>query len=284
MGVVATLASRILPTGKDDPAMLERQLNELRATIEKNQTDANRLAENWLSAPDGDTAEQIDRARREALRLAQRDQARIPHLEASLASARAVAQAELLARHRKILAAIYPRLRAALDLAAKIQVEAIVARNKAIAQLSEGLVAQHLAPVAYLGFLLPDLIQLWADDQDRIWAPKAPAPKPPAAQPKTTATAKANAAAQPDPAPPRPLRPLRHDPPPPEGQASVIFLRPGIDFADGQQSLIGDTVNVPADVARALVQRGAADYVQIAKEAGVTIAPVTLAATGTVRS
>jgi NADH:ubiquinone oxidoreductase subunit 6 (subunit J) len=45
-------------------------------------------------------------------------------------------------------------LRSAIESAAKVQVEAIEARNRAIAQLGESVVAQYLPPIAFLGLLI----------------------------------------------------------------------------------------------------------------------------------
>jgi hypothetical protein len=171
MGVLATLTKRISGAEKEDPVALEGELAELRAAIETHETDAKRLAGEWLFADSRDAAEQIDRRRREALRLAERDQARIAELEEQLVVAKGEAQRQALAKHRAVMAGLFPRLRAAIDAAGRVQMEAITARNAAIAQLGEGVVAQYLPPVAFLGLLIPDLIQLWASEQERLWAP-----------------------------------------------------------------------------------------------------------------
>lgn len=89
-----------------------------------------------------------------------------------------------------------------------------------------------------------------------MFAPPAAAPSRPFAAP---APAKASAPKPPIAAPPA-LRPLRQDPPPPEGQAALIFLRAGVDLGDGSQSIVGDQCNLGIDQARALVLRGCADY------------------------
>src|SRR5215470_1305727 len=129
----------------------------LRAAVEKQEAEEKRLAGEWIFAANSDAAEQIERRRREALGLAERDKARIIELEPRLAAAQAEAQRQALAKHRQIMAGLYPRLRAAIDAAAAVQMDAIRARDAAIAQLGEGIVQQHLPPLAYLGFLLPDL-------------------------------------------------------------------------------------------------------------------------------
>jgi hypothetical protein len=41
-----------------------------------------------------------------------------------------------------------------------------------------------------------------------------------------------------------------------------LFLRPGVELEDGTQSVTGDVVNVPAAMARSLLESGAADLVR----------------------
>jgi hypothetical protein len=210
----------------------------------------------------------------------------IPDLEAQLIAAKAEKQREALARHHQIIANCVPKLIAAVEAAAAVQIEAIVLRNRAVAELGEQLVQAKIPAVGYLGLLIPDLVRQWATDLRRSFdppgAPRAPAnaraskangqAKPAGAAGATIAdvTAAATGTAAPVPAAstppkhadpaPRPVRPLRHDPPPTEGQAAVVFLRHGIDLGDGSQSLIGDRCNMPIAQARTLVERGAADY------------------------
>ena len=137
----------------------------------------------------------------------------LPLLEARLAAARAEGQRRGLARHRKIMAALHPKLRAAVIEAGRIQQEVIAARQAACAELGEGLVNKEIPILAYRGLILPDLIQQWAAEMDRIFAPKpkpaaiavrpqpparpAPAPvkaslAPPAARPVTSRDASAS--------------------------------------------------------------------------------------------
>lgn len=118
-------------------------------------------------------ARQIERARWDA----ERADARLPELEQRLNAARAREQAAALEKHRMRRAAIYRRLRAAIVAAGEIQGEAIRADQEACAELGEGLVRGHLPPIAYRGFLMPDLIELWTADQDRMFAAPVQAPK-----------------------------------------------------------------------------------------------------------
>jgi hypothetical protein len=61
---------------------------------------------------------------------------------------------------------------------------------------------------------------------------------------------------------PRPARKMRNDPFPVDGQgqALVVFIRGGAELPDGTTARIGDQVALPAEQARHLVERGAADY------------------------
>jgi hypothetical protein len=71
------------------------------------------------------------------------------------------------------------------------------------------------------------------------------------------------AAKRPAPAPaPRPKRQPRQAAEPAEGEITLMFLRPGVELDDGTQSVTGDVVNVPAAMARSLLESGAADLVK----------------------
>ena len=199
------------------------------------------------------------------MRLAQRDTARLPVLEARLLTANAERRAAALARHRGVMRSLFPRLQRAIEAAAAVQVEVILARNVAIAELGEGLVSQQLPPLVFLGFLLPDLVQIWVREQRQAWSaePRQPpaAPRPQPAKPAPTKAApKTPIAAPPT---PRPARPPRRDPPPQDpGQVVITMLRDGVELGDGTQSVVGDHCTMMVDQARLLVLRGAADYAQ----------------------
>ena len=227
------MVKRAITRGGEDPvAAAERELGELRAAIERHQAEAQRLAADWLHAGSQDTAEQFDRQRREALRLIERDTARIPELETRVVAAKAEKQREGLARHRAAIAGFVPQLVAAVEAAAKVQVEAIRLREAAVAELGENVVAAAIPHLAFNGILLPDLVAMWRHEVERMFAPPTAAPPRPVAAP---APAKASAPKPPIAAPPvpPPVRPLRQDAAPGEGQAAVVFLRPGAELPDG---------------------------------------------------
>jgi hypothetical protein len=62
----------IAGAGEDDPAAIERELAALRAKIAQHQAAAETLAGEWRDADNSDAAEQVDRRRREALRMLER--------------------------------------------------------------------------------------------------------------------------------------------------------------------------------------------------------------------
>ena len=181
-------------------------------------------------------------------------------LEARLLAAKAERLAAALARHRGVMRALFPRLQRAIEAAAAVQVEAILARNAAIAELGEGLVSQQLPPLVYLGFLLPDLVALWSAEQARIWSAEPPRPQSaPLPQPAKPAPVKAISVAPPATAA---RRPLRQDPAPGEGECAIVFIRGGVELPDGERAMVGDRCNVSVDAARTYVMRGCADYPQ----------------------
>lgn len=260
MGVVAKLTKAISAAGQGDPLeAAERELAELRAAIEHHQAEAARLAADWLHAASQDAAEQFDRQRREALRLIERDTARIPVLESRRLAAKAEMQRQGLARHRAAIAAFVATLVKAVEAAAAAQVQAIRLRDAAIAELGEGVVAANIPHLAFAGLLLPDLVAMWRHEVERMFAPPAAAPPRPVAVPAPAKAAAPKSIAAP-PAP-RPTRAPRRDPPPEHpDQVAIRMLRNGVDLGDGTQSVIGDECTMMADDGRLLVLRGAADY------------------------
>ena len=131
------------------------------------------LEEQRVAAEDYETAQdlekQADLQRWEIDRMAKA----IPGLETELAAAAAVRRQKLIHHHRSTIAAIYPRLRAALDAAADIQTEARKARDAAIADLGDHFVQGNIPAIAYAGFLFPDLIHIWASEMDKVFDPEA---------------------------------------------------------------------------------------------------------------
>jgi len=279
MGVVAALKRTII-SGDDQAAAIERELVDLRAGIASDRAEALRLGAEWLRAGSQTEAEEHDRRRREYLRIVERDEARLPGLEARLVEARAATQRGALARHRKVIALIYPRLKAALENAADVQVEAMRAREAAVADLGEGAVALHIPAIGYKGLLFKDLIALWAAKQDRVWGMAWSPPKPAASRPAIPAgpparseighrLARTGAAAESpqaaamtlDPPTPKAPRPLRDDPRPTAGSGMrlIEFRRSNSDL-DGFQVRRGDRIAVPERQAEALVRNSAAIF------------------------
>jgi hypothetical protein len=247
----------------DAVADAEAEIRHLAEVEETAKADAERLQRDWLFAENQAAAEQIDRDRIEAERLLARCTALRPELEQRLAAAKAERQREGLARHHAAIAAFAPTLIRAVEAAAELQVEAIVLRDRAVAELSEALVQANIPHLAFNGLLLPDLVQIWAQELRRSFEPPSSKPAPAG---RTAAAAKANGHAKPAapvPAPPRPKRAARADPLPQSGdQSAVVFLKGGIELPNGDQSLIGDRITMATAQARAYALRGIADIVQ----------------------
>lgn len=129
----------------------------------------------------------------------------------------------------------------------------------------------------------PELIDIFEAEAERCQAVRTTAPAPRASNPRQPGrpgptphgdigkrVAVPGGEPRPRPAPPappaparsrprRPLRPLRRETAR-EGERVVTLLRSGVDYADGDQSRIGDQISLSLDQADLLVQRGAADY------------------------
>jgi hypothetical protein len=165
---------------------------------------------------------------------------------------------------------VYGQLRAALVEAGRVQALALRFREDAIKEVGEALVQMHLPAVAFMGPLTPELLQLYFDQMDRVFAPR-PKPKP-AAIPAPAPVRAALPAPRPKPKPaiaapaPRAPRVVRHDsfPIDGQGQALVTFLRGGVEIGDGTTAAIGDHVSLPVEQARALALRRVVDYVTAA--------------------
>jgi hypothetical protein len=65
-----------------------------------------------------------------------------------------------------------------------------------------------------------------------------------------------------EPGPRPPVRALRRDEAPKEGQRQIVFLRGGAELGDGFTSQAGDRINLESAHALELVRHGAADFVQ----------------------
>ena len=261
MKVALAVVKRALAGAADLVAATEAEIAARRREAEARGGEANECGHAWLFAASQSEAEELARRRAEALRLVQRAEAELPDLEARLAAAKAERQRQALSGHRSELAALYPKLRRAIEEAARVQVEAIAAREAAVAELGEHAVT-FIPPIAYRGLLLGDLVKLWADEQDRVWA----APRPQAVAAVPPAPAKLCNGSNPGPRPPapRPARVPRRDAAPGAGQTAILFIRSGLELPDGSLAVTGDRVNLPADQAHALVLQGAADFAEAA--------------------
>jgi hypothetical protein len=257
---------KLLPTKGDDVAALQEEIAALKRQGAQACAEIEEIEQQRALAPSYETA-LAGEARVKELRwnVAHVD-AMLPGLEARLAQAMADRRQAALARHRAIGAQVYGQLRSALVEASRAQAFALRAREDAIKEVGEALVQMHLPAVAFMGLLTPELLQLYFDQMDRVFAPRpkpkaAAVPAPVRAALPAPAKPKAPVAVAKEPAP-RPARVVRHDPfPDGQGQALVVFLRAGVEIGDGTVATIGDQVSLPAEQARTLAQRGVVDYV-----------------------
>lgn len=249
-------------TAVDPVAEAEAELARLNEVHETARADAQRLGHQWLHAASQSAAEEIDRQRVEAERLVQRAEAQIPEIEQKLVSAKSEKQREGLARHKAAIAGALPKFISAVERAAAEQIAMILMRQAAVAELGEQVVQGRIGAVGYAGLLIPEFVREWKQELLREFNP------PPAAQSvpvsRSTAT-KANGHAKPPatiPAPARPKRAPRADQPAQsDEQATVVFLRGGVELPDGQQAIVGDRITMTTAQAQAYALRGAAEIV-----------------------
>lgn len=227
------------------------------------------------------TAESFERAREldeviaRARWIVEHADAVIPSLEGRLSILKAERQADGIVRHYKAAERAYRKLRAAVDAAAAAQVDAIAARNAAIAELGDAIVQRSIPAVAFGGMVMPDLVKLWTDELDRVFRSPAPNLSAPI-NPASTATyqrpresdfglgwtrkRQPEPASEPEPPKTPERRPLRRDASPGAGERQVAILRPGIELPDGVQGIVGDIVTLPEERAQAMVRGGAAEF------------------------
>jgi len=263
-GLLQVIKTTINGAPADQLADIEAQLRAEKTNVAAAVRELEQLEQQRRLAADYDAARGLDEALARARWTIERADAVIPPLEAELAAALADRRREALARHRAAIAKIYPRLRVAIEAAAAVQADAIAARQAAIAELGEGVVQANLTTVAFMGLLLPDLIQIWAAEMDRAFA-AAPQPKPARApsapaRPQPVETDRAHAVGLNDrPVTPRVRRQLRRDSHAGEGHRLITFVRSGVE-AGNLQSLAGDVVAMPIETANSLVKSGAAEF------------------------
>jgi hypothetical protein len=264
--MLSVVVKRLIGKG-DDVAALQQQISALKVEGAEASAEIDRLKLERASAASYDEARDLDDRIARQIWVTEHCAAALPALEFELAAARAAQQAAALSRHKMRLIDLYPKLKRAILLAVDAQHEVIAARGAACKELGEAAVSRNLPNLAYAGFLMRDLVAIWTAEQDRVFADLGRKPKPAAvpapvraALPAPTKSKPAAAvAAEPV---PRVARVVRQDPFPADGQqALVVFLRAGSELADGTVAGIGDQVALPAEQARQLVLRGAADYV-----------------------
>jgi hypothetical protein len=254
------LVRNMLPGRDADPDAIAARIADTRHVIEQHREDAESLTIAWRDAEDAAAAEKVEARRRECLRLAERGEAALPGLDAALIAARATKERVALARHLAAVRALYPKLRSAIETAASVQHECILARQAAIAELGEGIVQQRIPIAGFMGICVPDSVAIWRNHQDSVFAAE-PAAVPPVAVVKPAPPVSAKPAAPQPVAPvtPKPKRVPRRDKVAPNGRL-VTLMRSGVELPDGTQGVVGDVVAMLATDAERLVMSGAGDY------------------------
>ncbi len=269
--------------GKGDAvASLTAKISENRARTAAAEVSIDRLtaeseaAENFEAARA--TEERITRLRWDVRTLVRA----LPELEAELAAARSEKQNAAIVKHQIAAAALWAKLKKAVETAAALQAEAITARNAAEAEIGGNAAAQYLPVVVYRGFVLPEFVSIWAAETDRVVAAMQPpaaahlriAPKtaPPAFGPGAigvgdldriggrTADRTAVLVRKP---PPDPV--LRAAPSPPSqpvaGYVEMVVSRGGYTTPDGFQRSRGEHIFLPAETAKIAAGNGAIEFV-----------------------
>jgi hypothetical protein len=271
MGVVQMIKSAV-GVG-DSVGDLDSQITVAKAKRAAAQHEIERLegvrvgAESYEDAQAAET--RLGRVRWEVSRI----DALLPQLEARLVSARAVKQRDALARHLAAARAMYPKLRQAVEAASATQAEAIKVREAANAELGESLVSVHIPIVAFRGLLLPDLVAMWRNEMDRVFAVPVAQPAPvavvaPKVQPvaqKQPAAPKPRAVRFVEPASSAPRRPRNPDDMAPlmPGEMRVKVLRPGFTPGDDQPQCDGQQViRMPVEAAKLALANGAVEIVE----------------------
>lgn len=286
MGIVERMKRKDQPE-IDRAAVIEEQIAALRRNISERGDEAQKLSADWLHAESQAEAEEIERRRRECLRVIGRDEQRLPELQTRLAEIKAEKQRAELRWHQAEARRVYQALRAALAVAIEAQVAAMRTRDAAISALGSGVVGSYIPVAAYAGFLMPDLFKIWTDQNDRVFAPEAmtrpaqpgPAPRPvPAADLGSAMTPgpvslRAKPAIQP--APPRPAPPVLTKPREPDDTAPlqpnevrVKALFSNWSPADDRPTThAGQIIRMPREAAKQALARGLIELVDEAIDA-----------------
>jgi hypothetical protein len=257
---------RAMLSKADDAASLQQRIDALKREGAEACVEIERLERSRALSENYETAIAVDEKVKRQKWVVDHVDATLPGLEKELAAVRVVNAAAALARHRSNMQALFPKLKKALEAAARLQQEAIAIRDAAAAELGNAAVEVNLPRLVYLGFLLDPLIQIWVAEQSKLWSPKAaPAPValPAPAKPVAVLPPKSNAIAGPPAPTARPIprrRPLRDDEPA-DGETLVQVLRAGVELPDGTQAYVGDRLALAATEANILILRGAATAV-----------------------
>jgi hypothetical protein len=182
---------RVMSGNGDDVAALQAQIVALKTEGAEASAEIDRLKQERALASSFDEARELDDRIARQIWVTEHAAAELPEFERRLAAARAADQAAALAKHRGILIGLYPRLKAAILATVEAQAEAFAARDTAIKEIGEAMVARNLPVVAFAGFLMPDLVAIWQSENDSVFSDLARRPKAaaiPAPAPKQRVT------------------------------------------------------------------------------------------------
>lgn len=223
------------------------------------------------------------------------DAGALERLDAELAATKAEEHREALILHRETCREAFAALLTAILAATDAQTRAMKTREAAIGALGEAAVAQNIPPIAFRGFLLPDLVGLWKTEQARAWsAPwSPPVPQPVASGTRRRVDPKRDLPAQPiarqgiariggtvpasrppiytgPPAEaPKPPRPLHADKTAGVAAHLIKFIRGGADldwYRPGDAARLGDVIAAPERIAIALVKNSAAVFIEESRQ------------------
>jgi hypothetical protein len=248
-------------SGGESVARLQSKIEAEKTRAAEACNEIERLNASKLDAENYEAVEVIDRRIAKQRWIIAHAEKLLPELEARLAAAKAEALKKAIARLLIDRRALYLRLRAAIEVATEIQHECMRHDQAACAEIGENAARVHLPVIAFRGILLADLVKIWTNEQDRVFAVNQRA---------------ITVARQQTPSKPRPSRhfpsanaPLEQAPVPRmarerkalpeiENGVRVIVLRSGIEI-NGERLVAGDVTIMGADQAEAAMRAGSVD-------------------------
>lgn len=269
----------VLVDGESGEALL-RQRQELQTLQADAERESARLVEQVEHAETFEASENLREESAAAMRRAKWIAARLPQIDERLAKARSKEHIEKAARHLAIRRAVFQKLRAALESAARLQSEAIAADADACQDMGESNARAAVPIIAFRGILREDAVVQWAawcqtalgtEPAARVVRPTAPARTVTVAETSGASGSQRAVSLADDPSVPTYAERLPDDLAPLEqGQVRAQVLRSGYPDFRGRQSHRGRKIRVNASDAAVAQGKGAIDVL----DAGNTALPV----------